>query len=677
MIKTISNITNISFIEHHGSDGSLLPLNSLSFSDNIIGSGGFGNVFKIESVNGIQTQKYLLKIIENADNQEHAYKTISILHNKLKRSIHNTSNLVSHIYPELLGIPIIAFNGYNEIDNHQIMGLIMHDLSNNEYEDFGSDTFDKSKYFEIDISDKLYLAYQLSKSVNYLHDINFIHSDLSENAIWINFKTSKLTLIDFDSGFHHDIQKKPTTIGKIGQWIGSRYRKILSNEGNKDNLTLQDRIQEENWVLASSIFELIFGISPFFFLKDALDETKTKYLKENTWPYISANSHYLNKNNSETHIEIIKRIQYLEQNGLQNLIKAFEKVFNKGYKNEKQRLRSSDWKNILYEICVLTDSVPIIESFKSDKESVKSSQQNVKFDWKVKKGNLVYIDDHLIDSDFHSKTFQESSTVTIKIVNDFGESTKSINIEAVKINPVIKSFTSNTYKKTDLTPVTLSWEAENSKFVILENLNSQFQSIDSIEVNPKEKTTYRLKAIGNFDQEIIETIIIDVTLATITFFKYEINIENGIDNIELFWETNDTIEVSIIPRIGIVSLSGSTVIGIGEKTEFTLVAKGHFNEVSKTIETKPFPIPIIKGIFVPTPTINIDFVVPENNLKIPDILNTNLEIKFNNSISFTNMLPNFTELEIKINQIEKSKTVRNNPTKLFENLFKTLRKNKL
>ena len=50
--------------------------------------------------------------------------------------------------------------------------------------------------------------------------------------------------------------------------------------------------------------------------------------------------------------EIIKRIQYLEQNGLQKLIKAFEKVFNKGYKNEKQRLSSSDWRNILYEICV-------------------------------------------------------------------------------------------------------------------------------------------------------------------------------------------------------------------------------------------------------------------------------------------------------------------------------------
>lgn len=674
MIKTISNITNISFIEHLGSDGSLLPLKSLSFYDDVVGSGGFGNVYKIESVNGIQSQKYLLKLLENTENQEHAYKTISLLHKKLKKSIHNTNNLVSHIYPELLGIPFIAFNGYNEIDDNQIMGLIMHDLNNNDYEDFGSDTFNKRKYFDVDISDKLFFAYQLSKSINYLHDISFIHSDLSENAIWINFKTSKLALIDFDSGFHHDIQKKPTTIGKIGQWIGSRYRKILSNEGNKDNLTLEERIQEENWVLASSIFELIFGIAPFFFLKDAVDETKSKYLKENTWPNISEDSQYFNKNNSETYVEIIKRIQYLEQNGLQKLIKAFEKVFNKGYKNEKQRLSSKDWKSILYEICVLTDSVPVIKIFKSDKKSVKSNEETVKFDWKVERGNLVYIDDNLIDSDFHKKTFKESSNVTIRVVNDFGESTKSIQIEAIKINPVIKLFTSNTYKRTDLSPVKLSWETENSKFVILENFNSQFQPIDSFEVNPKEKTVYRLKAIGNFEQEIIETIIIDVTLATITNFKYEINIEKGIDNIDLFWETNDTTEVSISPRIGNVSLSGSTFIGIVEKTEFTLIAKGHFNEVSKTIETKPFPIPIIKGIFVPTPTINIDVVVPENNLKIPDILNKNLETKLNNSISFNNILPNFIELENEINQIEKSKSGWHNPTKLFDNLFKIIRK---
>jgi serine/threonine protein kinase len=674
MIKTISTITNISFFEHLGSDGSLLPLKSLSFFDDIVGSGGFGNVYKIESVNGIQSQKYLIKLIENTDNQEHAYQTISLLHKKLKKSIHNTNNLFSHIYPELLGIPFIAFNGYNEIDDNQIMGLIMHDLNNNDYEDFGSDTFNKRKYFEVDISDKLFFAYQLSKSINYLHDISFIHSDLSENAIWINFKTSKLALIDFDSGFHHDIQKKPTTIGKIGQWIGSRYRKILSNEGNKDNLTLEERIQEENWVLASSIFELVFGIAPFFFLKDAVDETKSKYLKENKWPIINEDSPYFNKNNSEAYVEIIKRIQYLEQNGLQKLIKAFEKVFNKGYKNEKQRLSSKDWKNILYEICVLADSVPVIKSFKSDKKSVKSSEEYVRFDWKVEKGNLVYIDDNLIDSVFHIKSFNESSNVTIRVVNDFGESTKSIHIEAVKINPVIKVFTSDTYIRTDLSPVKLSWETENSKFVILDNINTQFQANDSFEVNPKEKTAYRLKAIGNFDQEIIETIIIDVTLATITYFKYEINIEKGIDNIDLFWETNNTIEVSISPRIGNVSLNGSTFIGIVEKTEFTLLAKGHFNEVSTTIETKPFPIPIIKEIFVPTPIINIDVVVPENNLKIPDILNKNLEFKFHNSIAFNYILPNFVELETEINQIEKSKSGWNNPTKLFDNLFKIIRK---
>jgi serine/threonine protein kinase len=674
MIKTISTITNLSFIEHLGSDGSLLPLKSLSFYDDIIGSGGFGNVYKIESVNGIQSKKYLLKLIVNADNQEHAYKTISILHKKLKKSILNSNNLVSHIYPELLGIPFLAFNGYNEIDDNQIMGLIMHDLNNNDYVDFGSDTFNKRKYFEVDISNKLFFAYQLSKSINYLHDISFIHSDLSENAIWINFKISKLALIDFDSGFHHDIQKKPTTIGKIGQWIGSRYRKILSNEGNKDNLTLEERIQEENWVLASSIFELIFGIAPFFFLKDAVDETKSNYLKENTWPNISEDSLYFNKNNSETYVEIVTKIQYLEQNGLHKLIKAFEKVFNKGYKNEKQRLSSKDWKSILYEICVLTDSVPLIKNFNSDKKSVKSSEENIKFDWIVEKGNLIYIDDELIHSDFHNKTFKESSNVTIRVVNDFGESTKSIHIEAVKINPVIKYFTANTYKRIDLSPVKLSWEAENAKFVILEKFNSQFQPIDSFEVNPKEKTAYSLKAIGNFDQEIIETIIIDVTTATITFFKYEINIEKGIDNIDLFWETNDTIEVSISPRIGNVSLSGTTFLGIVEKTEFTLIAKGHFNEVSKTIETKPFPIPIIKGIFVPTPTINIDVVVPENNLKIPDVLNKKLEFNLNNSFSFNNILPNFVELENEINQIEKSKSGWHNTTKLFDNLFKIIRK---
>jgi hypothetical protein len=36
--------------------------------------------------------------------------------------------------------------------------------------------------------------------------------------------------------------------------------------------------------------------------------------------------------------------------------------------------------------------------------------------------------------------------------------------------------------------------------------------------------------------------------------------------------------------------------------------------------------------------------------------------------------PNFIELENEINQIEKSKSGWNNPTKLFDNLFKIIRK---
>jgi serine/threonine protein kinase len=672
MIKTISSISNISSIELCSSDISHLPLNSLSFDDTIIGSGGFGNVYKIENINELKTQNYLLKIIDNTENQDHAFRTISILHTKLKKLIPKNHNLVAQIYPELLGLPIIAFIGITEADANPILGLLMHDLSVNNYNDFGSDSFDKRKYFELDITDKIYFGYQLAKCISLMHEINFIHSDLSENAIWINFNTTQLALIDYDSGFHHDLQKKPTTIGKIGQWIGSRYRKILSNEDEKDNLTLNERIQEENWVLANSIFEIIFGISPFFFLIDALNETKAKYLKEFEWPHISLDSKIFNKNNEDTYLETIKRINYLEQNGVQELIKAFKKVINKGFKNENNRLSAKEWKDILYNICVLIDVKPQIRSFNADKIKVSSNVEEVKLSWETQKGNLVYINNILINSDYHILTFQESQIIKITVLNDFGEANSSIQIEAIKLNPIINIFTSNIEKRTNLNPVILSWETENTKYVILENAEKHFLPNDNYEVNPSENTTYILKAIGHFGQEVSQKINIDVVSAKISEFDYKINIEKGIDNIDLFWETENTTEVNINPRIGNVAIKGKTCVGISEKTVFTLTAKGYFNEVSKTIETKPFPIPLIKGVFVPTPIISINVVVPENNLKIPDVL-LNMDSTSTENILTSKGIPShFIKLECEINNYQNNKSTWQVLTQLFDNLFKKI-----
>ena len=312
---------------------------------------------------------------------------------------------------------------------------------------------------------------------------------------------------------------------------------------------------------------------------------------------------------------------------------------------------------------------PNILDFKANKKIVNSSDEEVNFNWRQSRGNKTYINDILVNGLNHKLSFKDSSIVELKIVNEFGESMKEINIQANKIQPTIRFFKSDILERIDLTPITLSWDTSHTKKVRITEVIDDLEASGNQEIDPKENKKITLTAIGNFDEEVNAEIEITVCSPEIVEFKYEINIEKGIDNIDLFWKTENATFVRISPRIGEVALNGETEIGIIEKTEFTITAIGYFNEVSKTIETQPFPIPIIKGILIPTPILNIEMVIPEQNLQIPHILNNNYNISFNNSIVFNDIIPDFIPLEKHINELVPIENKTNLPTSLFNNLF--------
>lgn len=675
MIKSIVNITDVSCIDIVGSESNLLPIQSINYFENEIGSGGFGNVFKIQSINGIQTSNYVLKIITKTEVKDHAFETISLLHTKIKKELINEEGNVINHFPELLGLPFVVCKAYDEIDEKEVIALIIHNLAENNYQDFGADNFDKSKYIQIGISERIYYAFQLVKTIKFLNKLNFLHSDISENSIWINNKIDKIAIIDYDSGFHYDLQKKPTTVGKLGQWLGSTFRKVLAKEIDSDNLSTMARIDEENWVIANAVFEIIFGVSPFFFLTDAEDKTKAKYLKKYTWPGINLDEDIFNKTNFKAYQSVLQFYKLLNENGFEKLINAFDKVFNSGFKNPSNRVKISEWYVILFEIGERLELVPNILDFKADKKNINSSNEEVIFSWKQSKGNRCHINSIFVNGLNHKSTFNDTTNVELKVSNEFGESTQIIAIQANKIEPKIRFFKSNILERIDLSPVILSWDTDNAKKVRISDINNDLKAFGTYGIDPRENKKVILTAIGNFDQVINAEIEITVCSPKIVKFKYEINIEKGIDNIDLFWQTENAIEVSISPRIGNVSLDGQTEIGILEKTDFTITAKGYFNEVSKTIETQPFPIPIIKGILVPTPILNIEMAIPESNLQLPLILNNNLNISYNNSIEFNNVIPDFIPLEKQMNKFDKIDTKEinsNSPTSFFNNIFQKI-----
>ncbi|WP_418510958.1 hypothetical protein [Corallibacter sp.] len=647
MIKSISNITDISVIDQNGIND-ILSLSKIDFDDKPLGSGGFGSVHKVNSIDGKTQNDFVLKVFTDDANKEHAYDVIKLLHDKLKKRQQQTKVPTYHDLPELLGLPFLVFKGFDSISEKHCVAFLMYNLNQLGYEDYGSDTANLSEYKNLSIPDKLYLAYQLTKTINFLHSIEFIHADISENSLWFNANRVQLSIIDYDSGYHFDSQGKPSTVGKVGHWIGSTFRNIIGQKKDSSSLTTLDRLYEEYWVLANAVFEVIFGVMPFFFLSDTDDETKKKYLKDNEWPNIDYTSSLFNTANQQQHQTVISFIEQLESAGAKDLIDAFKRVFNKGYKNENQRLSSNEWKNLIKELNEGLGNKPLIKSFTSDKTTISRKDEIANFSFVTQKYNIVYLDSKLVPlktTEPISISLDDSKEVTLKVKNDFGEVEETIRIQANKVEPEILSFEASKLVRDSLSPINLTWRVSNIKSIQITNVNQTFEKNGNVDVEPTTTTKYCLTALGFFDQKVTKELLIDVVSPKINFFTWEVNLEHGIDNVDLKWKTEEAQRVEISPNVKETMSNGLAHVPISRETTFKLIAKGLFNSVEKEITAHPFPVPVVKQIFAEAPKIEINSNIHPQSLAVPsNLLNIN-NIKFSNSIEFNNLELDSTELK--------------------------------
>jgi hypothetical protein len=388
-------------------------------------------------------------------------------------------------------------------------------------------------------------------------------------------------------------------------------------------------------------------------LKDNEEVTLKKYLKSTQWPKNDGPENIFIDENRDLHKLIINDFETFRSIGFDKLIDKFILVFNSGFSNPSKRPTPAEWKKVLFDLNKEHIGIPKIQQYKSNKKSISFKGDSVVFSWEGSFYRKVYLNGVLCDFLQKEKSIllNDSTEIRLTFVNDFGESSEVIQIEAIKVDPKIIYFNSSISQRIDLTPVVLSWETKDVTRVRINSISEDLQPNGDTQVEPKEKTTYLLTAFGNFDQTVEKTITVDVESVEILKFNYEINIEKGIDNVDVLWETKNAIEVEIYPRIGIVDLSGQTSVGIPDRTEFILTAKGYFNEKTETIEAKPFPIPIIKGLFIPTPILNLEYHVPQEFLQSPSVFQNIPVISINNSIDFNNVIPQYTELDKKLKTI--------------------------
>lgn len=146
--------------------------------------------------------------------------------------------------------------------------------------------------------------------------------------------------------------------------------------------------------------------------------------------------------------------------------------------------------------------------------------------------------------------------------------------------------------------------------------------------------------------------------------------------INLSWEVENALKVSINNGVNEVEHSGTIVLKPQDAFEYILTAIG-FNEiVVKKLEIKVFPTPIIKSIQVPIPlfekTTNLEVKLPE----FPHIelginnFSSNLNVNFNNSI-------NSSIEEIKFNTLDKNFSSLNEKKDGLKKIFQAVNNSKI
>ena len=380
MSKTLASIFGISTIDYSLNDR-YNDLNEVVFNDEAIGTGAIGSVYRIQSIGGEKQDNLLVKIIDNADFVDKTFDTLSILHNKL-RTVQNSNNSPIYVeYPELLGLPFIVFKGILLGQDQIVTGLIMKNLVHEGFEDLGAEEWDVEKYFQVDVKSKLYMSYQMATCIDFLHSIKFIHSDLKGQSLFLNLKIPQVAFIDFDGGFNYDKQSYGLTLGALQDWMSPLFKKWIRLGKSSKDLSFSERLDEENWNIAIGLFQVLFGIQPFFFLKDNEEATIKKYLNNTQWPKNDGPDDIFINGNKNHHENFIQILEAFRLNGFETLIDKFTLVFNSGLSNPSKRPTPAEWKNLLFDLNKEHVGEPILQKFTANKKTISFKGDSVLFSW--------------------------------------------------------------------------------------------------------------------------------------------------------------------------------------------------------------------------------------------------------------------------------------------------------
>ncbi len=87
--------------------------------------------------------------------------------------------------------------------------------------------------------------------------------------------------------------------------------------------------------------------------------------------------------------------------------------------------------------------------------------------------------------------------------------------------PEIVMFQASKALRDSIDPINLSWKVSDAVKINISSINKDFNSTDDTYVEPLSDTTYKLTALGNFDEVIEKSLDIEVIKLQIDSFDLE------------------------------------------------------------------------------------------------------------------------------------------------------------
>ena len=482
-------------------------VNTIEIEDASLDEGKFGVLYKCISINGQPTkQEQIIKIFKK-EGENHSYKTIENLQEKVIRKnseLKRLNELELQNYPIFKAFPQLRFEG--TMRGESVKGYSANFLSG----DFVSCEAvwpDKDgKYHHVKEKIKLLCAYNLVKGFEILRGLNYIHSDINPLNMFLNLTTGDLVLIDYDSGCVTDSnQDKPITIGKSvdPEWLAPQIKEAKEASANEFKVDFDTEL----WSVTVGVHYILFGCLPFSFLDGGGGSflIVKEYLSQDEWPRVSYTYKDFIKGEEKFHKNYIKRFDKL--NG--NLRACLSKTLNSGYLLPKERTPYVEWTKVLAAM----HTHPEIVVFESNPNTVLGKTM-ITVKWKVKGAIKIFLNGQDVPSQ-GSQQFEISKDTSFSLSsqNIFG---KTVGDFQVQFRPLPTfDITPSTTRVKEGGKVKFNWTSTNVSNVIM--LNAQgVQSADIFKGNqfstPQlfKDSEFTFKAIGEFGGEITKTFKIEV-----------------------------------------------------------------------------------------------------------------------------------------------------------------------